>query len=140
MIVNTQLLKFGAVLLVGFGVLFVLSAWPPLAAPLTLLVDLFAFPFDGAQTLSAEATRLALAIGGGVLAGWGAMIWLIATRLADSDPALARSLVLGPVVICFVLDSAGSVAAGVPFNVVLNVGFLVLFFAAFRGAAKPRQA
>lgn len=140
MIVNISLLKFGAALLIGFGVLFVLSTWPPLAAPLTLLVDLFAWPLDGGQTLAAEATRLALAIGGGVLAGWGAMIWLVATRLADRDPELARSLVLGPVVVWFVLDCLGSVVAGVPLNVVLNIGFLAVFFAAFRGVAKPRQA
>ena len=140
MIVNTNLLKFGAALLIGFGVLFVLSAWPPLAAPMTLLVDLFAWPLDGEQTLAAEATRLALAIGGGVLAGWGGMIWLIATRLGERDPELARSLVLGPVVVWFVLDCFGSIAAGVPLNVVLNLGFLALFFAAFRGEAKPSQA
>lgn len=140
MIVQTHVLKAGAALLMGFGILFTLAAWPPLAGLLRVLVDLFAWPLDGTQTLAASETRLALAIGGGVMAGWGLTIWLVATRIADRDPGLARTLVLPPVVVWFVLDSLGSFAAGVPANVALNALFLGLFVAAFRGGASVRQS
>jgi hypothetical protein len=140
MIVHTHILKAGAVILMGFGILFTMAAWPPLAGMVRFLVDLFAWPLDGAQTLAANDTRLALAIGGGVMAGWGLMIWMVATRLADRDPGLARALVLIPVVVWFVLDSLGSFAAGVPVNVAVNALFLALFVAAFRGGASVRQS
>ncbi|MBO6554509.1 MAG: hypothetical protein JJ926_17480 [Roseitalea sp.] len=139
MTVHTGILKAGAVILMAFGVLFTMAAWPPLAGLIRFLVDLFAWPLDGAQTLAASETRLALAIGGGVMAGWGMTIWLVATRLAEREPGLVRTLVLLPVVVWFVLDSLGSIAAGVPVNAVFNVTFLVLFMAAFRIRGAQRQ-
>jgi len=140
MIVHTGILKAGAALLMAFGVLFTMAAWPPLAGLIRFLVDLFTWPLDGAQTLGASETRLALAIGGGVMAGWGLMIWMVATRLADREPGLARALVLIPVIVWFVFDSLGSFAAGVPVNVAVNALFLALFVAAFRGPSKPQEA
>lgn len=138
--VNTTLLKVGSAILVGFGVLIALAAWPPTSGLVEFLVDLSAWPLDGGQTLAANETRLALAIAGGVMAGWGAMVWIATGRLADTDPAFLRTMVLVPTLIWYVVDSLGSVASGIPVNVLVNTLFLALFFAAFAGRRQPTEA
>lgn len=140
MFIRTGIVKAGATLVIGSGLLIALAAWPPMAGLLTILADLIFLPVDGAQDLSAPETRLMMAISGGVLVGWGVMVWLVATRLADRDPALARTLVLVPLAAWFVVDSAGSVASGAPLNVLFNCGFVVVFAAAFWGRPAEEAA
>ena len=38
-----------------------------------------------------------------------------------------RCIILTGVIVWFVIDSAGSIVAGAPFNAVMNVGFLLMF-------------
>ena len=138
--VNITVLRAGSAILIGFGVIVGCSAWPPLAGFIRFLVDLFAWPLDGTQNLAASETRLMMAIAGGVMAGWGAMIWMATTRLVQRDPSLLRALVLIPGGIWFVVDSIGSVASGVPVNALVNTGFLLLFVSAFVGKRQTREA
>ena len=120
-------LKIGSAITFGFGILIAAAAIPALQAPTRLLLDLVYFPIDGAQTLNAEAARILSAITGGVLAGWAAMIWLVATELYPANPTLGRRIILTSVSIWFVIDSTMSVAAGAPLNAFFNVGFLLIF-------------
>lgn len=121
------IMKFAAALVVGFGFLSLLGTHPATAMPLEFLIDLIFWPVDGAQSLSAPATRLVCGIGGGLMVGWGLMLWLAVTRLYPRDPELARTMILTGVVAWFLVDSAGSIAAGAPLNAVLNIGFLLAF-------------
>lgn len=125
--VPTKWLRGGAAVVVGFGILTALAAFPATAAPAEYLFDLMFWPIDGAQSLAAPETRLACAIGGGVMVGWGVTIWLVADRLGSRDRALTRMLILPGVGAWFVVDSIGSVVSGAPFNAVLNVGFPLFF-------------
>ncbi len=120
-------LKALAIVLIGFGAITAIAAFPPLAGPGLLLVDLIFWPIDASQSLAAPETRLLCAISGGVLVGWGATLWIMATRLLGKDPALVRTIVLASVGSWFIVDSIGSVAAGAPLNILFNVGFLVAF-------------
>lgn len=120
-------LKLASATVIAFGLLFFLSTLPPLSAPMAFLFDLVIWPLDGGEDLAVPASQLLLAISGGVMAGWGAMLWLITTRLYPSDPKLARSLILTSVCTWFVVDSLGSVIAGAPLNVLFNIVFLELF-------------
>ena len=138
--VNAPLLRFGAAILIGFGTVIALSAWPPASGFIGLFVDVLAWPLDGAQSLAAKETRLALAIAGGVMAGWGAMIWMATNRLVARDPAFLRSLVMVPAVIWFVVDSLGSVASGIAVNAGVNLAVLLIFVAAFVGRAQVKGA
>lgn len=124
---RTIWLKVASATIIIFGVLFFLSTMPPLSAPMAFLFDLVIWPLDGADDLAAPASRLLLAISGGVLLGWGIMLWLIVTRLYPNDPRLARTLILTSVCCWFVVDSLGSVIAGAPLNVLFNIVFLELF-------------
>ncbi len=124
---NIKLLKAGAVLLMLFGLVVAAAAVPTLSAPTVFLLDLALWPLDGAQSLAAPESRLLCAVGGGMLVGWGALLFLVVDRLSAADGALVRKMVLVSVSSWFVVDSAGSIAAGAPMNALFNVGFLALF-------------
>lgn len=120
-------LKIGAGLTVFFGVLIAAASVPAAAAPVELLADLIFFPIDGAEDVGAPETRLMNAIGGGVMAGWGVMLWMLATRLYPREPALATQLIVTGIVVWFVIDSTGSVLSGAPLNALFNTSFLLIF-------------
>ena len=81
---------------------------------------------DGAQSYAATETRLLAAIVGGLTAGIGAAIYLIAQHVYAKDPDLGRKIILTFVLVWFVVDSLGSVLSGAPFNAVLNFSLLIL--------------
>jgi len=120
-------LKFGSGLTLFFGVLIAAAATPIGAPPTQFLADLIFFPVDGAQSVVAPETRLVNAIGGGVMAGWGLLLWKLSTTVYPRDPALARQLIIPSIVIWFVIDSTGSILAGAPLNAVFNLSFLLIF-------------
>ena len=121
-------LKFGSAILVVFGVLVAAAAAPISAGAAQFLSDLIFFPVDGTQSLAAPETRLVSAIGGGVMAGWGVLLWLLSTHVFPNNQALAAKLILTSIATWFVIDSTGSILAGAPINAALNVVFLLVFF------------
>ena len=122
-------LKFGSALTIVFGILVAAAATPIGAAPTQFLTDLIFFPIDGAQDVTAPETRLMSAIGGGVMAGWGVLLWMLSTQLFPSEQALAAKLIIASIVTWFVIDSTGSIIVGAPFNAVFNLTFLLIFCA-----------
>jgi hypothetical protein len=120
-------LKLASTVVVGVGLVLALAAHPATASITALLADGIFWPFDGHPTLDAPAPRLLAAISGGVMVGWGVMLWLVATRILPSDPALAATLVRTSLLAWFAVDSTASILAGAPLNVVLNAVFLAAF-------------
>lgn len=125
-------LKTASAVVIGFGLVIALAAIPAANGPTAFLIDLVFWPIDGNPALAAPAPRLLCAIAGGVLTGWGVLLWLITTRMLVQEPALVRTLVYTSVGVWFVVDSAASIASGAPINAVLNIGFLVAFIVPFR--------
>lgn len=121
-------LKAASAIVIGFGLVMLLGTLPAASAPVAFLTDLIFWPVDGQQIVSAPETRLLWAISGGILTGWGLLLWQISTRLYPREPALARTLILSSIGIWFLVDGLGSILAGAPLNAVLNIGFLLLFF------------
>lgn len=124
-------LKVASGIVIGFGAIGLLGSIPATAAPTRFLTDLAFWPVDGLPASDAPEIRLFWGILAGLLCGWGLLLWQIASRLLPRDPELARSLILTSMVTWFVIDSAGSLAAGAPVNAVMNVGFLLLFVVPF---------
>ncbi len=120
-------LKAGAGLMIFFGLLIAAATIPAAAAPVEILADLIFFPVDGAQDFGTPETRLMSAISGGLLIGWGLMLWMLATRLYPKDSELAKQLIVTSVLAWFVVDSTGSILSGAPLNALLNVSFLLIF-------------
>lgn len=105
----------------------VFSGLTGLSAIANVFTDLAFWPLDGRQTIAAPETRLFAAIAGGVTVGLAAFVWIVADRLYQRDPAAARAIILTGLTAWCVADSFGSIAAGAPMNVVINL----LIFTAF---------
>jgi hypothetical protein len=117
----------GSIALIGFGFLNLLAVIGPASALMDAFVDLVFLPFDGAQRIESAGGRLWVGISGGLLAGLGATFLQVTRRVAAQDLAAGRAILLPGILAWFVMDGAGSVAAGAPFNAVVNVIFLALF-------------
>ena len=120
-------LRAGSGLMIFFGVLIAIATIPAAAAPVEFLADLIFFPLDGAQDVGAPETRLMSAISGGLLIGWGLMMWMLASRLYPQDPGLAKQLIVTSIVAWFIVDSTGSILSGALLNALFNVSFLLIF-------------
>ncbi len=121
-----MILKAAAAFVAAVGLLFAIAAHPALAAPAELLIGLVAASSEPI-TLAGPEARLLAAVGGGVMVGWAAMIWLVVARVAPRDPETARTIILVSAAAWFVVDGVASVAAAAPLNVALNLGFLAMF-------------
>ena len=131
-------LKTGAAIVIGFGLLVAVAALPTLNGPVRFLADAILWPFNGAETFARPETRLMSAIGGGVMAGWGLALWHLAGEGMARAPELARRIILASVWVWFVVDGAGSIAAGAPLNAALNLGFLAIFVLPLWRPAAPQ--
>lgn len=120
-------LKIASASVIGFGVLMALVPIPFIAAIVTLLADILILPIDGEQSLLAQETRLTLAIAGGIMVGWGVLFWMVTMKLFQREPRLVRQIFTTSISIWFVVDGAGSIAAGAWFNVIANSSFLFVF-------------
>lgn len=90
-------------------------------------LDLAFQPLDGGQEITQTSGLLLNAILGGILVGFGAMIWVVAERVYRVDAGLGRALILTPLLAWFTTDTLGSVLAGAWFNGVLNAGIFGTF-------------
>lgn len=127
-------LRFAAGVTAITGLALALAAVPALNLPVRVLADLLIWPLDGAETLAASETRLAFAIAGGVMAGWGLMIWQLAGEPMQRAPDATRAIIRTSILVWFLVDSLASVAAGVPLNVLGNLVFLALFLVPMHGS------
>lgn len=132
------LLKAASAVVVAFGGVIAMAAWPPAAGIAAFFADLLFWPLDGAQSLEQPAARLLSAISGGLLVGWGVMLWQIAARIWPRDRQLAASLIRSSLWAWFVIDSTASTIAGAPLNVIFNALFLAAFLLPLRIAEGER--
>jgi hypothetical protein len=133
-------LRFAAFVTLSTGLLLALAALPALNLPVRILADILIWPLDGGQGLGAPETRLPLAISGGVMLGWGVMIWQLAGRPMETAPDAMRAIIRTSLLAWFVVDSLASVAAGAALNIVANAAFLALFLIPMRIGARQRAA
>lgn len=125
-------LKVAAIVTIGFGLLFAIASHDATDAPVRFLSDIIFWRIgDGVAVLTQE-NHLADAILGGVMAGWGVMIWMLADRLLPVAPADVKRIVTTSALVWFTVDTAGSIAGGGGFNGVLNLGFLAMFLIPLR--------
>lgn len=133
-------LRLAAAVTLATGIVLAVAALPALNLPVRLLADLLIWPFDGGQSLAAPETRLPLAIGGGVMLGWGVMIWMLAGQPMQQAPEAVRAIIRRSILAWFVVDSLASVAAGAALNVGANAVFLALFLIPMAPGARQDPA
>ena len=115
-----------AVVVGVFGPVFFLGTMVSTLEPARLSLDILSWPIDGVPTYTSQEMRFLSALTGGFLVGWGVMIGCLRAWLYDTAPEPVRRVVLTSLVSWFILDSAGSIASGIPSNAVFNVFFLFL--------------
>ena len=136
-----KLVQAASAAVIVFGALTALAAHPTTGHALALLADIIVWPLDGRPTFDHHATRVLAAIGGGVMVGWGVLLWQLATHLLPANPPLAAKLIRTSVVTWFAVDSTFSVIAGASLNVAANAVFLAAFlWPLARLASEPAAA
>ena len=89
------------------------------------LFDLLRWPLDGHPAVFSNDTQAVNAVLGGVMIGWGALMLTLARE--DVFDERIRVGMQASLLLWFSTDSAGSLAAGLHGNVVLNILFLLVF-------------
>ncbi|THV25106.1 hypothetical protein [Peteryoungia ipomoeae] len=135
-------LKLASLTVIALGLIFAAAAHPAGQLPVGLLTDIVFFHLGHSVPIDAAPTRLFLAIGGGVMVGWGAMMWILVTRLMPREPALARLILIEGTLAWFVVDSLGSLASGGYLNIPLNTALMLMIVApawlsSGKGATSP---
>lgn len=97
------------------------------AGPWLWLFDLLAWPLDGSPAGFDPVTHAVNAVLGGVMVGWASLMYAVVARMSAAGDYTLSLPMLASVLVWFAIDSSGSVAAGLPGNVVLNTGFLLVF-------------
>jgi hypothetical protein len=113
------------------GLIAAAASHPALAGPWSLLMDLVQWPIDGAQSAASSEARILSAIGGGLTCGWAVMLYGLAAGPIARGDRDARGLFAASVLTWFGIDSAASLLAGWPGNVLLNVVFAALLLTPF---------
>lgn len=120
-------LQAACVLTAGIGLVAALGSHPLTQEPWRLLFDLLAWPLDGHPAAFGPETAAVNAVSGGVMVGWAVLMYAVVSGpIAQGDRRMVDAM-LACVVAWFLVDSAGSLAAGLPGNVVLNVGSVLAF-------------
>jgi len=114
-------------IVIGFGGLIALGAHPALDGFLVFLADVLIWPYDGVQTGEASEFRLLSAIGGGVMVGWGLMLWILSGRGMREAPEMSKTIILISIWSWFIVDTAGSIIAQAYLNGLGNAVFLAAF-------------
>lgn len=119
-------LKVASITVIALGLIFALASHPASQLPVGILTDIVFYYLGGPVPIDAAPTRLFLAIGGGVMVGWGVMMWILVTRLMPREPALARLILIEGTLAWFVVDCLGSFASGGYLNIPLNIALMLM--------------
>ena len=120
------LLKWATVSVLLFAAAWFTAAFDGIDLPGRFLIDLSDWPLDGAHAELSRDVRWLSGIGAGLLAFLGLQIWLVVIPELESGNMRVRKGTLLALLGWYVIDNAGSVAAGVPSNVFFNSIYFVL--------------
>ena len=131
-----KILRLGSLYIFITGLLPILSIFPMTQEPWRLLFDLLSWPLDNNPAQFTDTERQLSAVLGGVLCGWA---WLL-YKLANPEvfnPSI-RKFMIQSTWVWFILDSAGSIVAGLPLNAVSNVVFLLMLLIPLLALKPPK--
>lgn len=109
------------------GILAFLASFQGYERAWLSIYNLLNFPDYRLLTFTKEM-RIFNAMLGGVMIGWGATLFFLSDEILNSLK-IWRAVLYG-LIGWYVFDSLGSFVSGVPYNVLLNTGFLLFFLTA----------
>ncbi len=119
-------LRAASVLVVVFGLVSAAASFPPTSGPWLFLFDLLKGPLDGDPSGFDQSTRAVNAVLGGVMVGWGLLLFLLTKKAGPLEAAFVRRVILLSTLGWFAIDSLGSFLAEMPGNAVFNLLFLAV--------------
>ncbi len=131
------IIRYLAVMFFFMSLIFASGAFASLDGASKLLHDVADWPIDGSMADYTREAKWFSAIGGGLFAGFSVLIFLVIAPLIEQGSALAIRGTVISMLVWFVIDSAGSVAAGVPTNVAFNLAFLAFFLVPILAIRSP---
>jgi hypothetical protein len=115
------LLRYGCLYILITGLLPLLAIFPATQEPWRLFYDVLSWPLDNLPGAFTDSDRQLSAILGGVLCGWAWLLYKIAHPEIFNERL--RRLMVQSTWVWFILDSGGSIIAGLPLNALSNVIF-----------------
>lgn len=119
-----RIFRFGALYVLVTGLIPLLAVFPGTQEPWRLFFDILNWPADASPADFTSLERQLSAIIGGVLCGWAWLLYRMAHPEVFNE--VLRKLMIGSTWIWFVLDSGGSILAGLPLNALSNIGFALV--------------
>ena len=131
-----KLIRIVAIVLALYAVIWGLAPFTPINISARFLLDVLDWPIDNTAQALDRNTKWLSAIGASLLAAIAVLLWgIIAPALKRGDAEVARTALLA-FVAWYVIDGAGSIAAGVHSNVVFNTIYLVAMIGPLIGMPK----
>lgn len=121
--VSCNWLRFASVLTMLTGVISLLASHPSTDFLWRYLFN--ALNYFQSDIQFNEIGRALNGVLGGVMLGWGCMMFYLAHPSVFNQSI--RHAMLSGVLVWFITDSTASYVAGIPLNIVLNISFLVIF-------------
>ena len=122
-----RLIRLVSIMFFPASLIFASGAFSALDGLSVAMHDILDWPFDQSIEEYTREARWFSAIGGGVFASLCALMFFVIAPLIQKGEHAIRGGVIASLLVWFLIDSAGSIAAGVPANAVFNVLFLALF-------------
>ena len=119
-------LKITAVSIILYSILFFLGTIQEMNEAVQLVLDISSWPIDKAQNYNENSTVFLSALLGGVLFGWGILIWFLSSKIYDIVPEKTRKIVLFSLLSWFIIDSLGSLFSGNSNNLIANIFLLIV--------------
>ncbi len=124
--IGINLFRLAAFGLLIFSAVWITAAFPWFDQPGKILIDILDWPLDGSHDALSRDARWFSAIGAGLTASLGVLLLLVVIPgLKAGDPAIRRGALIA-ISVWYVVDSIGSVTAGVPSNALFNTVFFLM--------------
>lgn len=131
------LVAAGLTVLAGAAIALLAALGKP--SPLDDLVASVFVNGSAADVALNAAGRLSIGLTGAVLAGWGAVLWVLARGEVEAQHPRLWSAMAAGLCVWFVLDNAASIANGAHFNLLGNTAFLGLLLPPMLGLRARRK-
>lgn len=123
---SAKFMMIVAITFLIYSLLWALAPYPSINLPARLILDIADWPVDDFREPLDRNTRWLSAIGAGVLAAISVFLGgVVVPAIKRSDSSVIRTTIFA-MGLWYIIDSAGSIAAGVASNVLFNSVYLAL--------------
>lgn len=122
---HKQWLRVSSIAISAYAFFFFLGSIKGFQKPIELILDLSNWPLNGLENYEAPTSIFLSAILGGVLFGWGVLIWILSS-IYEKEPEKIRKAVLTSLISWFVVDSIGCIISHNMSNTITNIGLLLV--------------